>query len=401
MNIAMLLDNEFTADPRVNNEAMMLAQAGHQVHIICLNHGKQKAFEQKGNVYIHRFYIPEKIKKIIFLLQFVFPLFQWFWFLNGRKIIRRYHIGAIHAHDLYMVRPALMLKRFLHLPVILDLHENYPAALDAYTWTHRFPARWIYKAQYWNNLEYKFLSGVDAIIVLSRTYKNFLRIRYPQLNEEKFLIYPNVPVLQEFEKYEPYNHNYEFMKEGFWMVYFGVIGKRRGIMDVLKALRRINNPAIHLLLVGPVDKHDKKEFSAELVPFIQSKQVVYYQWKDTSELPSMLHYAHLALSPLVKNPQHESGVANKVFQYMLLGKALLVSDCQPQVDIIEECKCGLLFHASDVDDLAEKIIWAFRNQEKLSEMGARGRSAVLEKYNSDFQYKPILNYYHKIVLHGQ
>ncbi|MGC8865733.1 MAG: glycosyltransferase family 4 protein [Bacteroidales bacterium] len=400
MNISMLLDNEFKADPRVNNEAMMLAKAGHQVHIICLNFGKQKPFEQKGNIYIHRLFIPEKIKKTIFLLQFIVPLFQWFWFLKSRNIIRKYKIGAIHAHDLYMARPALMLKRFLHLSVILDLHENYPAALDAYTWAHKFPARWIYKAEWWINIEFRLLSGADAIIVLSRTYKDTLRSKYPSLSNEKFFIYPNVPVLQEFNKYPTYNGHYEFMKEGFWMVYFGVIGKRRGILDVLRALRIADNPSIHLLLVGPIDKHDKEEFSIELEYFSQSKQVVYFPWKDISELPSMLYYAHLALSPLVKNPQHESGVANKVFQYMLMGKALLVSDCEPQVELVEEFGCGLSFEASNLDDLVGKITWAYDNQEKLDEMGARGRRAVLEKYNSDYQYQPLLDFYNRISLHG-
>ncbi|MEJ5302054.1 MAG: glycosyltransferase family 4 protein [Bacteroidales bacterium] len=400
MNIGMLLDNEFTADPRVSNEAMMLARE-HQVHVICLNYGKQKPFEKHGNLFIHRIFIPQKVKKIIFLIQFYLPAFQWFWYFNGKKIIRKYNIQAIHAHDLYMALPALMLKKAFQFPIILDLHENYPAALEAYTWAHKLPARLIFKASSWRKTEYNLLSKVDAIIVLSNAFRQHLSELYPKLSSEKILVYPNVPVLKDFEGYPVYNGQYEFMKQGFWMVYFGVIGRRRGIFTIMDALSRLNNNDIRLLMVGPVDKHDKEDFYEKLNTFTGSGQVVYYPWKDISELPSMLYYARLALSPIVKNRQHESGIANKVFQYMLVGRAILVSDCKPQVDLIEDCSCGVVYKDGDEADLIEKIDWCYRHPEELKVMGEKGRRAVLEKYNSDNQFKNIMAFYKKIEDDGQ
>ncbi len=400
MNIGMLLDNEFTADPRVSNEAIMLARH-HQVHIICLNHGSQKPFEEQGNIFVHRIFIPEKIRKIIFLLQLYLPFFQYFWFFNARKIIRKYNIRALHAHDLYMAVPALMLKKNLNIPVVLDLHENYPAALEAYTWTKKVPVRWVFKVSAWEKMEFKLLNGVDAIIVLSNTYRQFLQEKYTDLEENKFLIYPNVPVLKEFERFPVYNGEYEFMKEGFWMVYFGVIGRRRGILTVMEALTKINKPDIRLLVVGPVDKHDREEFHATLRSFEGSGRVIYFPWKNISELPSMLYYASLALSPIVRNPQHESGVANKLFQYMLVGKAILVSDCKPQVELVEENQCGLYYKDGDIDDLIDKIIWSYNHLVELKIMGENGKKAIQEKYNSDIQYEGVLRFYKTIEQHGQ
>ncbi len=400
MNIGMLLDNEFTADPRVSNEAKMLAMH-HQVHVICLNYGEQKSFEQQGNIFVHRLFIPEKVKKIIFLLQFYLPFFQWFWFFHSWRIIRKYKIGALHAHDLYMARPALMLKKFLHLPIVLDLHENYPAALEAYTWTHKPPAKWLFKADTWKNLEFRLLSGVDGMIVLSNHYRKYLAQKYPQLDENKILIYPNVPVLKEFERFPTYNGGYEFMKQGFWLVYFGVVGRRRGILAVMEALAQLSNPEIKLLVIGPLDKHDREEFLSKLGELQEKGSVVYFPWKDVSELPSMLHFCSLALSPIIKNPQHESGVANKVFQYMLAGKAILVSDCQPQLEIVEECQCGLYFRDGDLDDLMDKILWCYHHPEELKRMGENGRKAVIEKYNTDIQYKSVLTFYQNLQPRGQ
>ena len=85
---------------------------------------------------------------------------------------------------------------------------------------------------------------------------------------------------------------------------------------------------------------------------------------------------------------------------MLLEKAILVSDCKPQVDIIKEYHCGLYYQDSNIDDLIEKILWCYRNTDALTEMGRRGRKAVIEKYNSDVQFQPIIEFYNNLESFG-
>ena len=42
MKIGMILDQEFPPDPRVQNEAISLIKAGHEVFLFCLHYGSQK-----------------------------------------------------------------------------------------------------------------------------------------------------------------------------------------------------------------------------------------------------------------------------------------------------------------------------------------------------------------------
>ena len=74
-------------------------------------------------------------------------------------------------------------------------------------------------------------------------------------------------------------------------------------------------------------------------------------WIDLSELPSYLNSIDICVCPLIKNAQHESGIANKIFQYLFGAKAIIASDCLPQQQLIESFNCGLVY-ANEYEFLA-------------------------------------------------
>jgi len=111
-----------------------------------------------------------------------------------------------------------------------------------------------------------------------------------------------------------------------------------------------------LLLIGPVDKIEKEMFFEAISSPEIKNSIIHYEWKDISLLPSFISVSDICLSPIVKNDQHESGVANKIFQYMLFERPLIVSNCKPQSIIVEEEQCGVVFNSEDSVDLSEKII---------------------------------------------
>ena len=169
----------------------------------------------------------------------------------------------------------------------------------------------------------------------------------------------------------------------FVLFYFGGISERRGIYTCFEAIKILYNdiPSIHLLLIGPVDGHEQSTFNKFMDDPILKERITHYQWKDISEFPSYTTASNICLSPIFRNEQHESGVANKVFQYMLFGKPLIVSDCAPQVEIVETENCGLVFKSNDALDLAAKIEFLYNHPQESIGMGMNGKKAVVEKYN--------------------
>jgi len=398
MTIGIIVDNEFYGDPRVNNEAKILHKSGFNVVVLCFNFEKFPATEKIEGIEIVRIPISKKKKNLLFGTMNTCPVYHWLWAKHIEKFIEKYSIDILHVNDLYMAKSAKMGTKTNKIPIVLDLHENYPAAILSYNWAIRFPARLIVRPQKWKRLEKKYLSYADRLIVLSDTYKDDLLNKYSFLKPENITVYSNVPDLDELLSY-PVDLTIFDKGDNFLLFYFGGISERRGIFTTLEALKILlkKGLAIKLLVIGPVDKADKPLFDACLQNNIFKDKVIHYPWKDISLFPSYVSISDVCLSPIVKNDQHESGVANKIFQYMLFERPIIVSDCKPQVKIVEEGKCGLVFQSENAEDLAEKIKYLVTNKNSREEMGKKGKSEVMNKYNTKIFAQALIKMYKKIL----
>ncbi|MFW5720749.1 MAG: glycosyltransferase family 4 protein [Bacteroidota bacterium] len=394
MNIGVIVDNEFNHDARVRNECKILAQAGHDVTVLCFNFGKYKTFEKVGNINVYRISIKQKIRNIFFAFNNSIELYNIFWSNKIKNFIKKFNIDALHVHDLYMAKAAHYATKNTNIKITLDLHENYPAAVKGYQWMYQFPFTYLIRPQKWERLEKKYLEYPNNIVVLSESFRNDLLLKYPFLNKKTFAVYPNVPDLEEFKNYKIDQSMYP-KDSDFILFYFGVISQRRGVFTVIDALEKLIKeiPAIKLLLIGPADKAEKENFLKTINTPKLKKHITWYSWKDIRLLPSYINISDICLSPIVKNDQHESGVANKVFQYMIFERPLIVSDCKPQTKIVNEEQCGLVFKSEDAGDLAQKIIILYQNKDMRIQMGENGKKAVEEKYNTKNFGKNLVNLY--------
>lgn len=399
MKAGFILNGEFINDPRVINEARILAGRGHQVYVLNLPRKKVPEFtEFEKNIFLVRVPVPEKINNYLFALENTLPLFDLIWYNYVIKYVIKYETDILHAHDLYMARPAKWAADRLKIPLILDLHENYPAAVKEYQWANMFPSSLIVRPEKWKRKERKYLSYAEKIIVLSSSFRNLLLSEYPELSRDRFEIYPNVPDIERMLSYG-INKNIIPLDGRKIVFYFGVISKRRGIFTALEALEQVvtEHPLLHLLLVGPIDKAEKEIFSRAFMKDGIREHITYIPWKDIGEFPSLANASAICISPILKNPQHDSGVANKVFQYMLFGKPILVSDCDPQVEIVRRTGCGLTFKSGDASDMAIKLSQLLNDDEKCKIMGEKGKKAVYDEYNTEKQGEAIIKAYEDLL----
>ena len=152
----MLLDNEFTGDMRVENEVISLSEAGFNITVLCLNHGEKKETESYHGAQIIRISISMFRKnKMKGLTNTPFEFWENFWWKKIKQLAKKQDIHFIHAHDLYMLRPALKARRKLKTKpkVVADLHENYPEALKNYKYTQSFPGKYIISIPKWEKSE--------------------------------------------------------------------------------------------------------------------------------------------------------------------------------------------------------------------------------------------------------
>jgi len=380
--IGIVVDNDFYNDVRVFNECKIIASAVKEVHVLCFDFGRDVKKEIPKNIYVHKIKIKRKLKDLLFAFNNTFGLYNLFWSRQIVKFFRNTGIQQIHVHDLYMSKPTYIALKKSNIQFNLDLHENFPAAVEDYKWMWRFPYKYLIRPEKWKKLEKKYLSYPHNIVVLSETFRDDLLRKYDFLRKDQFVIYPNVPDLYELLSYKVDDKILD-KNNDFIVFYFGGISERRGIFTAIESMKILKGkiPGIKLLLIGPVDKAEYKRFNEAINDNSIKNNIIWYKWKDISLLPSYITISHVCISPIVKNAQHESGVANKVFQYMLFERPLIVSDCKPQKQIIDEEKCGLTFVSEDKNDLADKIYYLYKNVNLRNAMGTNGKAAVIEKYN--------------------
>ena len=382
MKIGIVVDNELNNDIRVLREIRLLKEQGFEIFVLCF--GFVTTYKDPvEQIHITRINIPKKVKDILFFMFNTIPLYEWFWAAKIKKFIIQNDVEYLHVHDLYMSRAAYkgIRKTNLKIPLILDLHENYPYTVRTYNWTKGFLRRLVSRPDEWEKKEKKYIEYADRIIVLSSEYKDLLLRRYPDLPEHLFTVLPNVPDLSQLPLQKIIPVESPFKQDFPVILYYGVIAERRGVFDSIEVFMNLvkENYKINFLFIGPVDKKDKTHFLKLINQELLAGKIYYIPWIVSNELPSYLHITDICIAPFHKNPQHESGVANKIYEYMLGGKPLIVSDCMPQQNLVEKNNCGLVFR--NMTEFRDAVIKLINDRELRSALGKNGMDAILREHN--------------------
>jgi glycosyltransferase involved in cell wall biosynthesis len=394
MKIGIVVDNELNNDKRVLREIQILKESGYEIFVLCLGFGKTYSDPLFG-ITIERINLKKKVKDILFLFLNTIPVYEWLWSSWINKFISRYGIDFLHVHDLYMAKAANsgIKKANKDIPLVLDLHENYPFAVTTYNWTKGFFRSLISRPQDWQKKEKEYLEFADRIIVLSYDFRDLLISRYPELSIDSFTALPNVPDLSQKEIKENVSLKNLFENDFPVLFYYGVIAERRGVFDALNVFTELvkENCLINFLFIGPVDKKDKIRFTGMINSDTVANRIHYIPWIESDELSAYLEVSDICIAPFHKNPQHESGVANKIYDYMLGAKPIIASDCLPQQKLIEKHNCGLVFR--NMEELHDSIIRLAGDNELRRSMGKNGYEAIIKEYNINSVKENLLRIY--------
>lgn len=120
-------------------------------------------------------------------------------------------------------------------------------------------------------------------------------------------------------------------------------------------------------------------------------------WVSREGVADILASARAGLVVL-KPIKHEMlGLPIKLFEYMAAGVPVIASDFPLWRKIVEDAGCGLLVDPLKPDEIADPIRWIVRHPEEAAEMGARGRAAVLTRYNWEQESEVLFQLYDRIL----
>jgi glycosyltransferase involved in cell wall biosynthesis len=93
---------------------------------------------------------------------------------------------------------------------------------------------------------------------------------------------------------------------------------------------------------------------------------------------ALMTRADVGVIPHYATSAWNSTIPNKLFDYMLAGLPVVVSDTRPTARIVTAEACGKVFRDRDVEDLAQSLL-ELNDQAVRRKMGRRGREAVRQR----------------------
>ncbi len=394
MKIGMLLDSDFPHDPRVEREIISLVNAGNEIHLLCINYKGQNrpAYEMMFGAHIHRITITKKLLTIMRGTVNTFPFYNW-WLSNHLiPFVLKTGIQALHIHDLFLFGSAFLANKKLNLPIIGDLHECYVDAMQYYKFSTTFPRKLFVNIPKWYETEKKWVRQADKLIVVA---KEAIELYYEKakIPPEKFIVAPNTVLIDHYLSFGIEQNIIERFKDYFTIGYVGKFSMTRGLNELIQAIPLVIStiPNLKILLVGSgASLPDAKKLTKELNV---EDYVVFEGWQSHKLLPTYVAASTIGVFPHIKSVQLDNITPNKLFEFMLMKKPLIVSNCRPTERIVKQEQCGLVYESGNVKQLAECIIELYKNSEKMKQMGENGHKAVQERWNWDITIQPLLDFY--------
>lgn len=383
MNIGVVVDNEFDNDHRVQKEIRLLQAEGHTIFVLCFDF--KKTYKTYANIKVERVTIHRKFRDLFVLLSTNFKFYERLWQKYITKFIIENNLDALHAHDLYLAKAAHngIKQSATNIPLTLDLHENYPAAINSYQWAIKGWRKYVVQPEKWYKKEGKYLKYATHLIVLSESFKIDLVNRFAFLKPESIYVHPNMPDFESYQAFEKNEFSVDFDSEYPSLFYFGVVAKRRGIITILPWIIELleSGNKFHTLIIGPIDKADKSQFNNYINHPVLKDYITYIPWADVKYLPTYLKKIAIGLAPFEVNAQHDSGVANKLFQYMYGEIPILATKCKAQKELIESADCGLLYETKE--DFKIELKSLIESESLRQKLGKNGKEKLLELYKNN------------------
>lgn len=387
----MILDAPFPPDPRVENEAVSLIKAGHEVFLFCLKYEDEESSEVINEIQVKR-YNSNKLEYKLSALAYTVPFYTILMKIKILQFIAKTKIEALHIHDIRIAQAVFRANKKYNLPVVLDLHDNMPEVMKLYPHLQNFPGKYIISPKRWKQKEEEFIRNSDKIISVSPEFIETLKARLPS-QKENFVLVPNTIRKSFFEDYRLDLKIKERYKNKFVILYLGDTNIRRGLQTAISSIEKLKHkiPNVKLVIVG---KNTTDTILRQQVEDLKINEFVDFEgWKNVSLFQSYILASHICISPLHRNLQHDVAYANKIFQYMSLAKPLLVSDAIAQKRLVIKTNSGLVHQERNVEDFTGKVLKLFADETLRTELGENGKYFVRNEFSWEQTSKKLIHLY--------
>lgn len=171
-----------------------------------------------------------------------------------------------------------------------------------------------------------------------------------------------------------------YHEDDFLVLYGGILGYAQNLEVVLKAAKLLKEEhPIKFAIVGDgPNRNNLHEWKDKL----QLDNVTFYPSQPAENMPAIIEACNAGVIPLRDISLFHGAIPSKIFEYLLLGKPILLGvDGEAKELFISQGKCGLFFTPQDERSLADNILMLKANPALAETFGRNGERYVKAKFN--------------------
>ena len=208
-------------------------------------------------------------------------------------------------------------------------------------------------------LECKYISRFNYISAASKMIAQKIQKDFPNLSVAIITLLNCFPLSDR----EPFRNKRNDSLRLLWFSQH--IGKGRGLESVITGLKMLNDPQIHITLVGNCTE-DIKNLLVKLAGDM-SKNIQFAGTIAPGELVRFASSFDIGLATELQKPlNRDICLTNKIFTYLLAGNAVILSDTLMQKDFNQEYRVGESYEVNNSDEFMTAIL-KYKDRELLDE----------------------------------
>jgi glycosyltransferase involved in cell wall biosynthesis len=381
--------------------AESLAQRGHTV-VIVGNYGQLKEtsgiadYAVINNVHVYRFLSQVYKTKTLFFFKVALYLANFSNFTSAvnlfkfqitrcklriteakiEQLIKDYQISIVELPDyqdeLFHGLNRIVKYRKFSVPTIIRVHGSC-SFLEYYS-KQSIPQHILQ-----NDINH--FNRADAICAVSEFSKLFVK-QYIAPTSEIEVIYN--PIEKE------YFDNTESYSEPKVILFFGKIIVNKGAFTLIKAFNKImvKFPYIELHLIG----NGEIEFAQSLVDERFKDRVVFSGFMNKEELMKEMGKAYLCVLP-----SYFENFSMAALEVLARNKALIYSKRSSGPELITEGETGWLVDPENIEELAEKMLWALNHPKEVKQIADNGFKHCLNHFSTEIIIPEMEKYYSSLI----
>lgn len=351
----------------VQKECISLVNAGYNVYLIVCD---EKQDEEYQGVHIISTNFKPKSRR------------ERFW-RAGKKV---YDLAVNVDAEIYCFHDPDLLKYAFSLhkkgkKVIFDSHEFYAFQILTREYIPNILRKCIAKG--YQLFEQYCLHYVDAVLVPCMIDgKNYF-----EQKAKRTEYIANVPKLNEFHENDSENNEKEEL-----ICHVGSLSYERGIWHLVKSMKYIE---ARLALGG---NFSVTSFEEELKKLDEYKKVDFLGFLRRNEVEKLYKKAKVGICTILNTGQydHIDTMATKVYEYMLMGVPVVLSDTPYTRKVLKEYPFGIAVMPDNPREIADAVNYLLANPKQAARMGEIGRETVKKVFNWEKEEQKLLHLYRSL-----